>query len=192
VQIFRWNADLKTKSILGIIGVIAFVVVITYFSEWVLLLPSLIGLLILFKFGKDDVAKYIGLLILKPASSFLLIFIASKLHVFEQLPYHSPEILLAFLWIVPELPLTLIIFRVYRHLFISGRVALIFLLGDVVRWSSLFVVGLLPDPFPEPYFYTQLYIFAFFAIFYPSLYAIGGFITVIKRANSNKIKQMAN
>ena len=184
---------MKTKSILSIIGVIAVVVVITYFSEWVLLLPSLIGLLILFKFGKDDVAKYIGLLILKPASSFFLIFIASKLHVFERFSYHSPEILLAFLWIVLELPLTLIIFRVYRDLFISGRVALIFLLGDVVRWSSLFFVGLLPDPFPGPYFYTQLYIFAFFAIFYPSLYAIGGLITVIKRANSNKtVKQMVN
>lgn len=184
---------MKTKSLLEIIVAVAVVFIVTYFSEWVLLLPSIIGVLILFKFGKDAVTKCIGLLILKPASSYFLISIALKLHVFEQLSYHSPEIVLAFLWIVLELPLTLIIFRVYRYLFISDRVTLTFLLGDIVRWSSLFVVGLLPDPFPEPYFYTQLYIFAFFAIFYPSLYAIGGLVTVIKRANSNKVvTQMAN
>ena len=178
-------ANVEAKTIFGIIGAIAVVVAITYFSEWILFLPALIGLLILIKFGKDEVSKFVGFLTLKPIASMFLVFVA-RLEIFERFPHFSNEVVLAVLWIVPELPLTLVVVRVYRQLFNGDKIVWLFLIGDIIRWVSLTIEALLPDPFPEPYFYMQLYVFAFFAIFYPSLYSIGGLITVIRRTNSHK------
>lgn len=184
--------DLETKTILGITGVIVIVaVVVSYFSDWILFLSAPFGFLILMQSKKNETSRFIGLLSLKPViGPFLGIVTSSKLYEF--FPYFPDEIILAFLWAVPELLLTLLLVYAYRHLF-DDRIARAFLLGDIVRWASLTIVFLLPDPFPEPYFYPQLYILVFFLIFYPPLYAITGLIVLIRRAHKNKsILQMAN
>jgi len=178
-------ADLEAKTILGITGAIVIVVVVSYSSEWILFLPALLGFLILIKFGKNDISRFIGFLILKPIVSTFLGFVISP-KIFESFPHFSNEIGLALLWIAPELLLTLIFLRFYRHLFNGDRIVWLFLIGDIVRWISLTIVFLLPDPFPEPYFYPQLYVWVFFLIFYPSLYAIAGLIVLIRRANRNQ------
>ena len=185
-------ADLKAKTILGITGAIVIVAVVSYFSEWILFLPALLGLIILISFGKDDVSRFIGFLTLKPIVSTFLGLIVSPGKI-EGFSYLSNEVILALLWTVPELLLTLMLARIYRHLFNSDRIVLLSLIGDIIRWVSLTIVFLLPDPFPEPYFYPQLYILAFFLVFFPSLYAISGLIVVIRRANINRtVNQMAN
>ena len=39
------------------------------------------------------------------------------------------------------------------QIFASKRsIALVFLIGDIIRWLSVFISLWLPDPFPEPYF----------------------------------------
>ncbi len=185
-------ADLEAKTIFSIVGAIVMVVAISYFSEWILFLPALIGFLILIKFGKDGISSFIGFLILKPIVSTFLGFLPSP-KIFESFSHFSNEVISAFLWAVPELLLTLMLVWLYRNLFNDNKIVWSFLIGDIVRWVSLTIVFLLPAPFPEPYFYPQLYVLAFFAVFYPSLYAIGGLIAAVRHANNNKaVAQITN
>ena len=161
---------------------------LTYFDLIAWLLPLSTALFILVKFGKDDVAKYVGYLSLKPIFSLLLMFFEAKADLFDELNAHySYEIVGSLLWIIPELLLTLVIVYFFRHLFNKFRLAWWFLIGDITRWLSVFISELIPDPVIEPYFYTQLYIWAFFVVVFPSLYAISGFIAVRKHTNSQNM-----
>lgn len=180
---------MKIKTIFIAIGVIAIISILTLSFELVaLLLPLFIGLFILIKFGKDDVAKYIGFLSLKPVFSVLLLFLESKYDLVDKLKaFYSYEVARDVLWVVPELTLTLVIVYSFRYLFMNNKLVRLFLIVDIVRWLSVFVVFLLPNPYPEPYFYWQAYLGIFFIFMFPSLYALGGLIAINKWANSQTI-----
>jgi hypothetical protein len=108
---------MKTISIFKTIGITLLSVMLGYFTGWILFLPSLIGIFVLSRFGRDNVAKYIAFLSLKPASSIFVFFLADKLNISS---YYSLEVFLAVSWFVPELIMTLFIVYSFRYLF-SGE-----------------------------------------------------------------------
>ena len=173
---------MKTRAIFIAICIIIISATLGFFSGWILLLPSLIGFSILTRFERDDVAKYIAFLSLKPASSIFVFFLADKLNISS---YYSLEIFLAVSWFVPELIMTLFIVYSFRYLFSSEKIVWLFLIGDIIRWLSLSIEGLLHHPFPE-YPAVPNDIPLFLIVLYPSLYAIGGLIAVILRINRQK------
>jgi len=141
-------------------------------------LPFFIGMFILIKFGKDNVGRIIGLLSLKPLLLLALIIFLDS--------FGSLDDAYAYLIFIPDLILTLIFGYFFRDLLNRERLTRFFFIGDVVRWLCLLVEFILPEPFPEPYFYTQLYVWFFFNTIFPSLYAIGGLVALQRCADSQK------
>jgi hypothetical protein len=179
----RSNTNLKTKNVLTILAALVATFIYPEVTTW--LIPLSISVITLSKFGKYDIAKYIGLLSLKPVFMMLLALLVSNLGFLERLyTLYSYEITSAIFWIVPELILTLIIVYIFRHLFHNDKMVWLFLIGDIIRWLSLSIESLIPDPIIEPFFYTQFYVSVFFLLVFPSLYAIVGFISVRERVFS--------
>ena len=179
----RSDASMKTKYVLAVLVVLVATFIYPDVTTW--LVPLLIGVVTLRKFRKNEVAKYIGLLSLKPTFMMLLSMLVASFGFLEQLySLYSYEIVSAIFWIIPELILTLVIFYSFRHLFGANKLIWLFLIADTIRWLVISIEFLIPDPFPEPYFYTQLYILVFFLLIFPSLYAIVGFISVRERVLS--------
>jgi hypothetical protein len=187
----KGNVNVKVKTILYIIGAVI-VIAFASVSGLIALFPLAIGIVLLVNIKQNDFAKYVGFLSLKSVFIFFLIFFVNSDVAEKIAALYSYKVVLASLWFIPELILTLFIFFVFRRLIRDDRTALVFLFGDVIRWLSLSTEALIPDPFPEPYFYTQLYVFAFFAVFYPSLYAISGLIIVMRRANTQKTVSLSS
>ena len=153
-----------------------------------LALPLVIGLFIVIKFWNDELSRYMGFLSLKPVFTVLVWFLVPVSYLYDSLNNIYPlTTLTAYLWFIPELMLTLVIVYSFRYLFNKNSLVWKFLIGDMIRWLSIFVIELIPDPNPEPYFYLQLYIWAFFMVLFPSLYAILGFVAVRKRTNSQNV-----
>jgi hypothetical protein len=174
---------MKVKNFLTILAVLVATFIYPEVTIW--LVPLVISMITLIKFGKNDVAKYIGLLSLKPTFRISLFLLAGKIGLLERLyVLYSYEMASAIFGIVPELLMTLVIVYAFKHLFARDWLAWLFLLGDIIRWLSLFIESLLPDPIPEPYFYTQFYVWVFFLLVFPSLYAIVGLLSVRKRTRS--------
>jgi hypothetical protein len=177
---------MKVKNILIILG--AIVATFTYPEVTLWLVPLAISVTVLVKFRKYDIARYIGFFSLKPVFIMLLILLASIFGFFDQLySLYPDEFVSAIFGIVPELILTLVIVYNFKHLFGTDKLIWLFLIGDIIRWSSLFIESFIPDPIPEPYFYTQFYIWVFFFLIFPPLYAIVGFISVRERVLSEDI-----
>lgn len=164
---------MKVKDVVVVLG--ALVAAFVYPPVTIWLVPLVIGLITLGKFGKQDVAKYIAFLSLKPIFIWFLLLLVADFDFFRRLyaPYSFA--------VVPELILTLVILYCFKHLFRRHKLAWLFLLGDVIRWLSLFIESLIPDPIPEPYFYTQFYVFFFFLLIFPSFYAVVGFLCARQR-----------
>jgi hypothetical protein len=182
----RNDVSVKTKNILTIFATLVATFIYPEVTIW--LVPLAISVITLSKFGKNEIAKYIGLFSLKPVFIRLLLILIADFGFLEKFYFlYSYEIAHAIFWIVPELILTLVIVYVFRNLFHNDRVVWLFLIGDTIRWLSLFIESLIPDPIPEPYFYTQFYVVIFFYLVFPSLYAIFGFISVRERVFSENV-----
>ena len=132
----------------------------------------LVSLFILVQYGKDNIGRCVGLLSLK---SFLFPVIFVLLNLFVSL--HSTY---GFLIFSPDFFLILFLGYHFWDLLKKDRSITLFFVGDVVRWLSLLVVFVLPNPFPEPYFYTQLYVWFFFILIFPFLYTVSGLVIVRK------------
>jgi hypothetical protein len=144
-----------------------------------LTLPLVIGIYLIIRFWKNEIAKFVGLLISKPVISVLLLLVESSYDLLDRLgAFYSYIVVRSILWIVPELILTLIVVYYFRALLVNNTLVRSLLILDTVRWFSAFILLLLPDPFPEPYFYWQLYFLVFIVSILPSLYAIGGLIVM--------------
>lgn len=163
---------IKVRNILIVLAVLFATFLYPVITLW--LVPSVISLMTLSKFRKNEMAKYIGLLSLKPIFVWFLFLLVADFNFFERLsaPYSFA--------IVPELILTTVIVYFFRNLFRSHKLAWIFFIADIVRWLTIFIESLLPDPVPEPYFYPQFYVLVLFLLVFPSLYAIVGFLAVSK------------
>lgn len=184
----RNDASVKTKNILTIFA--ALVATFIYPEVTIWLVPLAISVITLSKFGKNDIAKYIGLFSLKPVFIILLLILIPDFGFLEKFYFlYSYEIIHAIFGVVPELILTLVIVYVFRYLFHNDKVVWLFLIGDTIRWLGLFIESLIPDPFPEPYFYTQFYVWVFFLLIFPSLYAIIGLISVRERVLRENVAQ---
>jgi hypothetical protein len=147
------------------------------------LLPLFIGPFIFLKYRKYKVAKCIGILSIKPIFSPL--FLIGMSNFSEELFNHYPyNIVRAILWLLPELFLTIVIVYLFRAEIQKEKSVSLFLFGDMIRWISVFVLLCLPDPNPEPFFYPQLYILVFFAVLFPSIYAVSGYFIVRKHASA--------
>ena len=170
----------KIKNVATVL--LAIVAIFIYPDVTIWLVPLVISATTLIKFRKNEIAKYIGVLSLKSVFVMLLSMLITSFSFLEQLySLYSSEIVSAIFWIIPELILTLVIVYSFRHLFGNDKLIWLFLIGDTIRWLIIFIEFLIPDPFPEPYFYTQLYVLVFFLLIFPSLYAIVGFISVRER-----------
>jgi hypothetical protein len=153
-----------------------------------LLSPLFISIFILTKFRKDDAAKYVGILSLKPMLTAFLFYFIGKLDLYGELNNLYPyNIVRAVLWIVPELFLTFVIVLLFRKLIQRDGTVLLFLIGDIVRWLCVFISLLFPDIYPEPFFYWQLYLEIFFGFLFPQIYATGGLILLIGRSKQNQL-----
>jgi hypothetical protein len=174
---------MKMKNILITFGVVIAAFIYPNVTTW--LVPLVISIMTLSKFRKIDIAKYIGILSLKPVLMMFLLMLVESSGFLEQIySLYTYEIVSAVFWIVPELILTVLIVFGFRYMFGTDKLTWQFLIGDTVRWLSIFIISLAPDPFPEPYFYTQLYISVFFLVTFPCLYAMVGFISIRERVLS--------
>ena len=171
---------MNVKNILIILVAIGTTFIYPEVTLW--LVPLTISITVLVKFRKIEIAKYIGLLSIKPVFIMLLTWLASYFGFLEPLySLYPDEVVFAIFEIVPELILTLVIVYSFKHLFGTDKLIWLFLIGDIIRWSSLFAESLVTDPIPEPYFYTQFYVWVFFLLIFPPLYAMVGFISVNER-----------
>lgn len=136
-----------------------------------------ISLFILIRYGKVSVGRCIGLLSLK---SFLFPVVVVLLNSFGSL--HDTS---AFLIFVLDFLFILFLGHHFVDLLKRDRLITLFLVCDIVRWLSLVVVFILPDPFPEPYFYMQLYVWFFFILIFPSLYTVSG-LAIVRRYLANR------
>jgi hypothetical protein len=170
---------MKVKNILTILAVLVAAFIYPELTLW--LVPLVISITTLIKFGRNDIAKYISFLSLKPIFVWVLFWLASDLEFLER--FYAPYSLA----IAPEILLTLIIVYSFKHVFRREKLTWLFLIGDVIRWVSLFIESLLPDPIPEPYFYTQFYVWVFFLLIFPSLYAVIGLISARDRFLNERV-----
>ena len=145
------------------------------------LIPLLIGLLLTIRFWNNDITKCISLLILRPVFSILLILLELKYDLLNKLSvFYYYEVVRNVLWVVPELILTVIGVHSFRDLVVNHKLIRLFFTLDTVRWLSVFISMLFTDLGLEPYFYWQIYLAGFFISFFPSLYALGGFIAIYR------------
>lgn len=143
-----------------------------------LLLPSFISLFILARYWKDDVSKYIGLMSIKPVIAYPIWFFISTSDWINQV-YDLKPILTVVVPLIPAVILTLVIVYFFRHLFPQEESAKVFLIGDIVRWLNTFVFS----AFPSALLFSLMY----FGLIFPSLYAIGGLIIVVKRSRRERV-----
>jgi hypothetical protein len=149
------------------------------------LIPLLIGTFILAKFGKDESAKCIGILSIKPLFTLLFFGLIGRLELYKELYNLYPyNIVRAVLWLFPELFLTIVVSHSFKALIRRDKAVLRFLIGDIVRWLTVVISLSFPDPIPEPYFYWQLYDGVIFAFFIPPLYAVAGLVFTARRAKA--------
>jgi hypothetical protein len=152
------------------IGLIEGVIIIMLF-----LAPLIIPPFILIKYGRNDIGRYIAFLTLKPVITYpiwILIVETSHSWFFNlEHPYPS-QIILASIRALPEIIITLVIVYWFRCLFSRDKSAWFFLVFDLVRWASVFVVTLvLTLPYGEG-------LFKFMTLFFPGLYAFSGLVAV--------------
>jgi hypothetical protein len=153
------------------------------------LIPLFIGTFILAKFGKDESARCIGILSLKPMFTFLFFGLIARLELYEQLYNLYPyNLVRAVLWFFPELFLTTVVCYTFKALIQRDKAVLLFLISDIVRWLTVFISLSFPDPVPEPYFYWQLYFGVIFALFIPPLFAVAGLVLTASRAKTKGIQ----
>lgn len=154
-----------------------------FITSWTL--PLIIGLYLITRLWKNDVAKCISLLILRPVFSILLILLELNYDLLDKLStFYSYEIVRNVLWVVPELILTLIVVYSFRNLLANNKLVRLFFILDTIRWLSVFIAMLFTDLGPEPDFYWQIYLAGFFISIFPSLYALGGLVAMNRPANS--------
>ena len=136
------------------------------------LAPIVVSMITLSISIKHTIAKYIGLLSLKPVLIWFLLWLIEDVDFIERLsvPYSAA--------IVPELILTTGIVYFFRGLFRSHKLAWIFLIADIVRWLVILITSWLIPPVFEVYYSPSFYVWVFFLLVYPSLYAIAGFLYV--------------
>lgn len=153
------------------------------------LIPLFIGTFILAKFDKDESARCIGFLVLKPMFTFLFFGLIGRLELYEKLYNIYPyNLVRAVLWLFPELFLTIIVGYSFKTLVQKDKAVLLFFIGDIIRWLAVFISLSFPDPIPEPYFYWQLYVGVVFALFMPPLYAVTGLVLTTGRAKARGIQ----
>lgn len=132
----------------------------------------LVSLFVLIRYGRVIVGRCVGLLALKSLLFPVMVVLLNALG--------SIHDTYAFLIFPPDFFLILFLGYHFVGLLKKDRSITLFFVGDVVRWLSLLVVFVLPNPFPEPYFYTQLYVWFFFILIFPFLYTVSGLVIVRK------------
>ena len=157
-----------------------------------LALPLIIGIIILTHFGKEKSIRLAAFFTLKPVVAYplwvLIRFSISPLRfgLMPGPPNPLGDILLdlraSLLAAIPAIALTIAIVYVFRQLF-KARSALLFLMGDVLRWVYTFVVSVTVFNYSGnfPYLGILLIIIGFLL---PSIYAIAALIFVTSRHNS--------
>jgi hypothetical protein len=151
----------------------------------IVLMPFVIGCIILVKFGKDDVARYIGFLSLIPVLTNAIAFFLGANSFWKIGPIYLYEIVGFVYGILETIPMLIIIFN-SRHLRKQEKLLRTFLTWGIVRWLYILVYLGFVKTSPEPYFYWQAYLAIFFAFVFPSIYAIAGLIFSRKHfANKN-------
>ncbi len=156
---------MTTKALIVIVAV-ASIVAIANDSVILAWIPTLlIGLFILVNSRNNSENRFVGILSVKP----LLIFAFwGWLRLRSSLDGIS-----AYLVFIPDLILTLILVYSFRDL-LKDELLFVFFIGDLVRWLILAIELLIPDPYPDTFSVLQNYIFIFFFLIFPSLYAVYG------------------
>ncbi len=157
-----------------------------------LIIPLIIGIVLLTRYGKDKLLQLVAWFTLKPLVAYpiwaLIRLSISPIRIGLQPSPSNPLNdyrldLKASGWaLIPSVILTLAIIYIFRKSFksISARV---FLLGDILRWLYTFAVSILIFNFPTnpPYFGLVLVAIGFLI---PSIYAIIALIFANSRYKS--------
>jgi hypothetical protein len=98
-----------------------------------LLVPVIVGILILRKYPRDQVAQATALFTMKPVVSTLLASIILATPPLAQADSNTLEPFY-FLTIIPSLCLTLVLAIIYRSLLTRSRTLTVLLILDVARW----------------------------------------------------------